>query len=259
MHKNFIAVVFLAFSPLLPAQLSPRNEDIVKMVKAGLGEDLIITTINASPGYYDTSPAGLASLRTAGVTDKELSALVHKAFQICFAGTGQEQLQSLDFPEMVKMLQDTGCGPHSVAPASSAQAAPAPFASPVATASANALAPEVEAPSQQPPSPAQSASKPRVFVTLANTAVGQGAPQEPSIPMSKDFAQSCPAAQVAIDQKTADYTIVFDLIQGDAPHDGQVRIANKDGNLISNFKESEAIDSSVKKACNAIVADWAGK
>src|SRR5271166_711644 len=182
MHRSFLAAVFLAFSPLLAAQLSPRNEDIVKMVKAGLGEDLIITTINASPGYYDTSEAGLAALKTEGVTDKELSALVHKAFQICFAGTGRDQLQGLDLGQMEKLLQETGCGPqHSAAPAASAQAAPAPDAASIAPIPAAVLDPAVQAPAQPSLPHAHSANKPRVFLTLANIVAGQSAPQEPSM------------------------------------------------------------------------------
>jgi hypothetical protein len=121
---NFLAVAFLA-SPLLAAQLSPRNDDIIKMVKARLGEDLIITVINASPGYYDTSTNGLAALKSAGVSDKVFSAIVQRAFQICFAGTGRDQTEGLKLGQMEKLLQKNGCGPqHS--DAKPAPAAPAP-------------------------------------------------------------------------------------------------------------------------------------
>jgi hypothetical protein len=252
MFKNFLSVAFLAFSPLLAAQLSPRNEDIVKMVKAGLGEDLIITTINASPGYYDTSVGGLAALKTAGVTDKELSAIVHKAFQICFAGTGQDQTQGLNLGQMEKLLQDAHCGPLP-------SAAPAPVSNALPTAPSPTAAPALpaQALAQQPPMPAQSTSKPRVLLTLANSSAGQSAPQDQSMQMSKEFAQNCPGAQVTIDPEMIDYTVFLNSVQDSAVQYTQIRITNKDGNLISNTKESESIDGGVKKACNVIMADWA--
>jgi len=111
MRKYLQAVAFLAFSPLLSAQLALRNADVIKMVKAKLNEDLIITTVNASPGYYDTSVDGLANLKQAGVTDKEFSAIVQKAFHICFAGTDQDQLQDLKLSQMEDLLQTSHCGP----------------------------------------------------------------------------------------------------------------------------------------------------
>ncbi|HEY1901361.1 MAG TPA: hypothetical protein VGG56_02955 [Terracidiphilus sp.] len=112
MLRYIPAVVFLAFASLLSAQLSLRNADVIKMVKAGLNEDLIITTVNASPGYYDTSVDGLANLKQAGVTDKEFSAIVQKAYHICFAGTDQDQLQGLQLDQMEDLLQKFHCGPH---------------------------------------------------------------------------------------------------------------------------------------------------
>ena len=79
MSKNLIALVFLAFCPLLVAQQSLNNDSVVALVKAGLSEDLIVSTINASQGTYDTSAAGLIALKTAGASDKVVSAIVMKA------------------------------------------------------------------------------------------------------------------------------------------------------------------------------------
>lgn len=105
------AFLFLAASLPLFAQLSLRNADVIKMVNAGLGEDLIITTVNAAPGYYDTSVDGLHALKSAGVTDKEFSAIVQKAFHICFAGTQKDHSEGLQLGEMEHLLQEFHCGP----------------------------------------------------------------------------------------------------------------------------------------------------
>ncbi len=79
MCKGFLAVIFLVMSPLLLAQQVLNNDSVVKLLKAGLSEDLIVSTINASPGTYDTSAEGLIALKGAGVSDKVVSAIVVKA------------------------------------------------------------------------------------------------------------------------------------------------------------------------------------
>lgn len=68
----------LVFCTGLSAQESDKpltNTDIVKMVKAGVRESVILSTIQASPGKYDLSPRGQTSLRKAGVTQKVLDAM----------------------------------------------------------------------------------------------------------------------------------------------------------------------------------------
>lgn len=79
MHKGFLAVLLLAFCSPLVAQQALDNDAIIKLVKAGLSDDLIVTTINASPGSYDASANGLIALKKANVSDKVVSAIVLKA------------------------------------------------------------------------------------------------------------------------------------------------------------------------------------
>jgi hypothetical protein len=78
-RKNILAVVFLAICPLAFAQQALDNNAIIKLVKAGLSDDLIVTTINAQAGNYDTSTDGLIALKTGGASDKVVSAIVTKA------------------------------------------------------------------------------------------------------------------------------------------------------------------------------------
>ena len=89
------AVLFFATCPILIAQQVPflfaqqasfqgaqqglNNDSIIKMVSAQLSDDVIISTVNASPGAYDTSPDGLIALKQAGVSDKVIAALVAKS------------------------------------------------------------------------------------------------------------------------------------------------------------------------------------
>jgi hypothetical protein len=78
-RKNILAVVFLAICPLAFAQQALNNDAIIKLVKAGMSDDLIITTINAQPGNFDVSTDGLIALKTGGASDKVVSAIVLKA------------------------------------------------------------------------------------------------------------------------------------------------------------------------------------
>jgi len=79
MRKSFISLVFLAFCSVLVAQQALSNDSIIKLTKAGLSEDLIVSTINSQAGTFDTSTDGLIALKGAGVSDKVVAAIVARA------------------------------------------------------------------------------------------------------------------------------------------------------------------------------------
>jgi hypothetical protein len=56
-----------------------NNESVLKMAKAGLGDDLIIETINTQPGQYVTDADSLVTLKSAGVSDRVITAMVNKS------------------------------------------------------------------------------------------------------------------------------------------------------------------------------------
>jgi hypothetical protein len=72
-------VIALGFLVLLLGQQTMNNESVVNLMKAGFSEDVIVSAINRSQGAYDTSVDGLIALKTAGITNKEISAMVAKA------------------------------------------------------------------------------------------------------------------------------------------------------------------------------------
>jgi len=78
MRHGFLALVLLT-TTVLSAQEALDNASVTKLVKAGLSEDLIVTTINSSAGKYDTSASGLIALKKAGASDKVVAAVVLKA------------------------------------------------------------------------------------------------------------------------------------------------------------------------------------
>ncbi|MGA8085684.1 MAG: hypothetical protein WCA10_00160 [Terracidiphilus sp.] len=79
MRKAILACLVLLMGSALLAQQALDNQSVIKLVKAGLSEDLIVTTINSSPGTYDTSANGLIALKKAGASDKVIAAIVIKA------------------------------------------------------------------------------------------------------------------------------------------------------------------------------------
>ena len=52
------------------------NADVIKMVKAGVPESVIVSSIQSSPGKYDVSPDGLVALHKAGLTQNEMDAVM---------------------------------------------------------------------------------------------------------------------------------------------------------------------------------------
>jgi hypothetical protein len=79
MRKCFFAALFAICCLAAAAQQAMNNDAVIKLVKAGLSDDLIVTTINSQPGAYDTSADGIIALKGAGVSDKIVAAIVAKS------------------------------------------------------------------------------------------------------------------------------------------------------------------------------------
>ena len=56
------------------AAMSVTNFDLVEMTRAGVGEDVIISTIRSRGGRFDLSPNGLIALKQSGVSDRVVMA-----------------------------------------------------------------------------------------------------------------------------------------------------------------------------------------
>ncbi len=78
MRIAVFALAFMLVCPNLMAQAVLNNDGVLKLIKAGLSDDLIVSTISASPGAYDTSADGLITLKNGGASEKVLSAIVLK-------------------------------------------------------------------------------------------------------------------------------------------------------------------------------------
>ena len=63
-----------------PAVQQPvmNNEAVLKLTSTGLSENLVVATVNATPGHYDTGTDALIALKRGGLTDRELAAIILK-------------------------------------------------------------------------------------------------------------------------------------------------------------------------------------
>jgi len=67
------------FSPVAEsAQQTLSNDDILKLVKAGLEEDVIVSIIDQQAGKYSLTSDDVIALKNAGVPDKVIAAMVRK-------------------------------------------------------------------------------------------------------------------------------------------------------------------------------------
>jgi len=83
MKKLLVAILFAA--PLLAA-LAPQaanaapmtNDDVIKMVKGGLGDTTVLQAIEGAEPGFDTSPDGLVNLKQGGVSDAVIQRILAK-------------------------------------------------------------------------------------------------------------------------------------------------------------------------------------
>ncbi|MGB9408756.1 MAG: hypothetical protein WCA89_14555 [Terracidiphilus sp.] len=61
--------------PPQPAVEAGANAEVLKLLRAGVSERLILHLISATPGKFDTSVDALAALKHAGADDAEISAI----------------------------------------------------------------------------------------------------------------------------------------------------------------------------------------
>jgi len=75
----FVSLAVVPESPNQPAESPITNAHVVAMVKARIQEDLIISLIQARPTNLDTSPEAVIELKTQGVSDNVIRAVVAAA------------------------------------------------------------------------------------------------------------------------------------------------------------------------------------
>jgi hypothetical protein len=230
MPRAVFSTVFLLFVSILSGQTTLNNESVVKLIKAGLSDDLVVSTVNAAPGGYDASADGLIALKAAGASDKLISAIVLKA------SSPSPGVQAATPPQ----------------PSTAEPAVTSNFTQSLAHSGA-------QEPIQTYSTSVQTSNRPRVFLQSASKGTNRNAARDQSMEMSKDFEKDCVGVRVTINPQMADYTVALNHIEVGFVRDNQIQVANKDGDLLSKTKEGGSIAGGMKKACALILADWAKK
>ncbi len=215
-------------------QSSLDNATILKLVKAGVGEDTIVGMVNQRSGRYALAADDIIALKIAGVTDKILSAMIVR----------------------------NGGGATPSAPAVAASNAPA-----------NQPAPNTTQPAAHPNdgitrvyiSDSQSWEVRGGWAAGGHTnsdgsgnwgggghTAGGARPQTAEI--IKTFNQRCPGVTITNNPAKADFAVILDHEggKGYARRRNKIVVFNRDGDDI--FSDStRAVGSSVKDACQAIL------
>jgi hypothetical protein len=220
MRLCFAGAIALAFSSVTClAQQPMTNDTVTKMHSAGLGDGVIIATMNTQPGTYATTAADLIALKSAGISDNLIGAMISRNA----SSTPVEAVAATSGPSAA----DSGAPAPPVA-ASSLSTGPAPT-------------PRVFLTSQS-------------HGTNRNAVRDQS--MEMSKDFERDCSGvRISLNQSAADYTVSLNHIEVGLFV----RDNQFQIADRNGDLISTTKEGGSIAAGVKKACSLILTTWTNR
>ncbi len=78
MRRFHIGLYFTLIAGLVLAQQPLTNDSVLKLVKADMGDDVIVNMIDTQPSSFSLGPDELIVLKTGGVSQKVLSAMLLK-------------------------------------------------------------------------------------------------------------------------------------------------------------------------------------
>lgn len=99
--KRVIRILALALAVAASAQEVLTNESILKMVKSGMGENLVVSIIHNQPGKYSLVPDEIAKLKQAGVSERILTAMAEKG-----SGTSPSNSLKIEIKTPVRLSVD---------------------------------------------------------------------------------------------------------------------------------------------------------
>jgi hypothetical protein len=76
--KTLLWVLLLAIAITASAQSVLTNESILKLVKSGIGDDLIVNMIQSQQGNYTLTPDEVVKLKHEGVSERVMTAMAKK-------------------------------------------------------------------------------------------------------------------------------------------------------------------------------------
>ncbi len=75
---TLLVILTLCLISASAQQSSNNNDSVVKMVKAGMSDDIVISTIDSQPAHFALDSTDLIALKQAGVSDKVMAAMIAK-------------------------------------------------------------------------------------------------------------------------------------------------------------------------------------
>jgi hypothetical protein len=74
---RLFSLLVLSFG-MLPGQQALTNDSILKLVKAGMGDDVIVSMVNTQPSKFTLGPDDVVALKAGGVSEKVISVMLLK-------------------------------------------------------------------------------------------------------------------------------------------------------------------------------------
>ena len=227
-HLLACTVMLLSISTAtVNAQEALTNETVLKLVKAGIGEDTIVGMVNQQPGKYALGADDVSTLKTAGVSEKIIAAMIVK-------GATSNAGPALGKP-----------------PASASENQPTASSVAPGTPSNN----QVKGKTRVFVTDSQSWQIAGGFGASAGTGAGavSGGARPQTAEIMKTIGQRCPELTVTNDKTKADYVMILDHEggKGYARKRNKVAVFGRDGDMAYSGS-TRSLGNSVQDACAAI-------
>ena len=72
-------ICFCFLLSVLSAQQPLTNDTLIKLKQAGIGEDVVVGMVNQQPGKYSVADPDIAALKSAGVSQKVIAAVIARS------------------------------------------------------------------------------------------------------------------------------------------------------------------------------------
>jgi len=73
-----LSILLFSLGVSLYSQETLTNDSVVKLVKAGLSEDLIVNMVNSQAGKYSLGAGDVIALKNQGISEKIIAAMIRK-------------------------------------------------------------------------------------------------------------------------------------------------------------------------------------
>lgn len=104
--KHAVLALFLLTTAALHAEEPLRNEDVLRLLKAGVPASVIVAKITTSTTHFDVTSDALITLTTAGVPEPVLTAMVAASKPTPEASTGSASPKASHRPDLLVWKQE---------------------------------------------------------------------------------------------------------------------------------------------------------